>query len=87
MAYQSDPSRPSLMVFLNGQANADPVRVFLISARGDQIDEVYVDSQLAPKWGGTSYIVGPDRDGYVYWTATDGRSVRTLSRGVLNYSV
>ena len=87
MAYQSDPSRPTLLVFSNGQSNADPVRVFMIAARGDQIDEVYCDTQLAPVWGGAWQIVGPDRDGYVYWTANDGRSVRTLARGTLNYAV
>ena len=87
MAYQSDPNRPTLMVFSNGQSNADPVRVFMIAARGDQIDEVYCDTQLAPVWGGAYQIVGPDRDGYVYWTANDGRSVRTLTRGTLSYAV
>ena len=86
MVYAPDPNRPALMVYQNGQAETDPTRVLMISPRGDQIDEVYCDTQEAPKWGNALTICGPDRDGYVYWTANDGRSVRTLTRGVLNFS-
>lgn len=83
-AYQATPNSPVFMVWQNGQANADYVRVLMVHPRGDRIEEVYVDTvSIAPTWGACLSVVGPDARGYVYFTAQDGRSVRTAARTTL----
>ncbi len=80
-AYQASPAHPTFLVFRNGQANPDYVRVFMVSPSGDRIDEVWCDTTApAPVWGGPLGVVGPDAAGHVFLTAEDSRSKRTLTR-------
>lgn len=84
--YQASPNQVGLIVFSNGESFTDPVRVLMVSPDGTSIDEVYIDTQLAPVWGGAYTVTGPDKFGYVYLTTNDGRSSATLTRLLLTYN-